>query len=108
MRQTLAFFEEMLGLRAEAAPQQDPALNSWLYDSTGNDLVHVNLREHPAQDGPINHIAFSCSGYDDMRQRLTQAGLAITELDNRKTMGVRQIFLRGPEGARIELHFRGD
>ncbi len=108
MEATLAFFSDLFGMTAKAAPGQDRARNSWLYDSQGRALVHVNLRDHPAQDGPINHVAFACEGYDVMRARLVAAGHAIRELDNRAVTGARQIFLRGPEGALIELTFHGD
>lgn len=108
MAATLGFFETMFGLEARPAPGQDGAVNSWLHDASGAAPVHVNLREGVAGDGVINHVAFACEGYDAMRKRLTDAGYAIRELDNRAVSGVRQIFLRGPEGALIELNFRGD
>ncbi len=108
MEATLGFFEELFGMTAKAAPGQDGARNSWLHDAQGRALVHVNLREHPAADGPINHAAFACEGYEEMRGKLVAAGHAIKELDNRAITGARQIFLRGPEGALIELTFHGD
>lgn len=83
MEATLAFFVEMFGMTAKAAPGQDAARNSWLYDGAGRALVHVNLRDHPAEDGPINHAAFACEGYEAMRARLIEAGHALKELDNR-------------------------
>ena len=106
MRGTLSFFERLFGLTAKAAPGQDPARNSWLHDRHGNAIVHVNLRRHAGEDGPINHVAFACEDYDAMRDRIVQEGLDIVELDNRATTGCRQIFTRSPEGARIELNFR--
>ena len=108
MAATLAFFENVLGLRAEPAPGRDGALNSWLYDAQGRALVHVNLRDGHGGDGAINHAAFACENWEEMRERLAGAGQAFTEMDNRATSGVRQIFTRSPEGALIELNFRGD
>lgn len=108
MAATCAFFEDMFGLRAQAAPGQDAARNSWIYDDAGRALVHVNLREHAGADGPIQHVAFACEGYDAMRDRLVKAGHTLREMDNRAVSGVRQMFLRSPEGAMIELNFSGD
>lgn len=108
MPATLAFFEELFGMTGKPAPGQDGARNSWLYDQAGRPLVHVNLREAAADDGPINHVAFACEGYDAMREKLIAAGHQIKELDNRHITGARQIFLRGTEGALIELTFHGD
>ncbi|WP_379553697.1 VOC family protein [Qipengyuania sp. DGS5-3] len=108
MSETLSFFEDMFDMRAEAAPGQDPAKNSWLFDQAGNALVHVNLRKPSEGQGPIHHAAFACQGYEAMRERLSAAGHKLTELDNRKVSGVRQIFLHSPEGALIELNFRGE
>lgn len=105
MHATLAFYRDMFGMTAKAAPGQDPERNSWLYDGQGRALVHVNLREASEADGPINHAAFACTDYDVMRDRLTAAGHSMRELDNRATTGARQIFLRSPEGALIELNF---
>ena len=108
MPATLAFFEEMFGMTARPAPGQEGARNSWIYDDEGRALVHVNLREAPEADGPINHVAFACEGYDAMRERLLAAGHALKEFDNRTITGARQIFLRSPDGALIELNFTGD
>ncbi len=107
MTATLTFFEDMFGMTAKPAPGQDGARNSWIYDGEGRALVHVNLREASGDDGPIHHVAFACEGYDAVRERLVTAGHAITEYDNRKTNGARQIFVSSPEGALIELNFRG-
>ncbi|QNE05440.1 VOC family protein [Croceicoccus marinus] len=103
---TVAFFRDMLGLTPAPPPGMDPALNSWMVDDAGNALVHVNTREAVSEPGPINHVAFACSGYDDYAARLRGAGHEIRESDLRDIAGVRQIFVFGPEGTRIELNFR--
>ena len=108
MAATLRFFEDVFGLEARAAPGRDGAVNSWLHDASGHAPVHVNLRESVGGDGVINHVAFACEGYAAMRERLKARGHAIREFDNRETTGARQIFVRGPEGALIELNFSDD
>ena len=108
MAATLRFFEDVFGLEARPAPGRDGAVNSWLHDADGHAPVHVNLREGVAGDGVINHVAFACEGFEGMRDRLNAHGLAFRDFDNRETTGARQIFVRGPEGALIELNFSGD
>lgn len=105
---TVAFFRDMLGLAPSPPPGMDPAWNSWMLDDAGNALVHVNTRPAGMEPGPINHVAFACSGYDAHLARLHGAGYQCSENDLRAVAGVRQIFVIGPEGARIELNFRGD
>ena len=103
---TVGFFRDMLGLTPTPPPGMDPARNSWMVDEAGAPLVHVNMREAGRDPGPINHVAFACTGYDDYLARLRSAGYAVTENDLRDIAGLRQIFVFGPEGARIELNFR--
>ena len=108
MAATLQFFEDMFGLEARPAPGADPAVNSWLHQADGRAPVHVNLRGTKSGDGPINHIAFACDNYEAMRERLVAAGHGLREIDNSATTGARQIFVRSPDGALIELNFSGE
>ena len=103
---TVAFYRDMLGLVPKPPPGMDPELNSWMVDGSGNALVHVNTRAATREPGPINHVAFACTGYDEYLARLRGAGHEVTESDLREVAGVRQIFVFGPEGTRVELNFR--
>ena len=103
---TVAFYRDMLGLTPKPPPGMDPKRNSWMVDRAGNALIHVNTRAAPREPGPINHVAFACTGYDDYLTRLRGAGHEVTENDLRDVAGVRQIFVFGPEGTRVELNFR--
>ncbi len=103
---TIAFYRDMLGLTPTPPPGMDPALNSWMVDDAGNALIHVNTRDAPREPGPINHVAFACTGYDAYLARLRGAGHDVREIDMRAVAGVRQIFVFGPEGTRVELNFR--
>ncbi len=103
---TIGFYRDMLGLTPTPPPGMDPALNSWMVDDAGNALIHVNTREAGEEPGPINHVAFACTGYDDYLSRLRGAGHELREIDMRDIAGVRQIFVLSPEGARVELNFR--
>jgi catechol 2,3-dioxygenase-like lactoylglutathione lyase family enzyme len=55
--------------------------------------------------GPLDHIAFNASDYDGMVAKLKALGLSFkhNELDE---IGLRQIFVRDPNGLCIELNFR--
>ena len=108
MAETLAFFETMLGFSARAAPGQDPALNSWLYDESGHPVVHVNLRPGMQGEGSIHHVAFASEGYEEHLARFREAGFAVHEVDNRANTGLRLQFVVGPGGVRVELNFAGD
>lgn len=103
---TIAFYRDMLGLVPTPPPGMDPDLNSWMADGAGNALIHVNTRPAPREPGPINHVAFACTGYDDYLARLKGAGYDVAESDRWDVAKLRQIFVFGPEGSRIELNFR--
>jgi catechol 2,3-dioxygenase-like lactoylglutathione lyase family enzyme len=55
--------------------------------------------------GPVDHIAFNASGFAEMRARLVERGVDLSEnlLDE---IGLRQLFLHDPNGVAIELNFR--
>ncbi len=55
--------------------------------------------------GPVDHIAFNATGFDEMRTRLASRGIAPAEnlLDD---IGLRQLFFYDPNGVAIELNFR--
>lgn len=55
--------------------------------------------------GPVDHIAFNASGFSEMRARLVERGLELSEnlLDD---IGLRQLFMYDPNGVAIELNFR--
>jgi catechol 2,3-dioxygenase-like lactoylglutathione lyase family enzyme len=55
--------------------------------------------------GPVDHIAFNASDYDDMLARLERLGIEPSRniLDE---IGLRQLFLYDPNGVAIELNFR--
>lgn len=55
--------------------------------------------------GPLDHIAFNASGFDETVRRLERLGVEMSrnELDD---IGLRQLFIRDPNGLMIELNFR--
>ncbi|HEX6997810.1 MAG TPA: VOC family protein [Gammaproteobacteria bacterium] len=55
--------------------------------------------------GPVDHIAFNASGYDEMLERLRRFGIE-PDRNALDDIGLRQLFLHDPNGVAIELNFR--
>lgn len=74
----------------------------WLY-LDGKPLIHLQGRD-PADTGKgwVDHIAFAPFDFDRQKQRLDAAGLAYTATGIPGT-GIRQLFVAGPGGLRLEL-----
>ena len=55
--------------------------------------------------GPVDHIAFNATGFDEMVGRLESRGVRMAKnlLDE---IGLRQLFIYDPNGVAIELNFR--
>ena len=115
MAGTVAFYHDLLGLEARVAPQRDPALRQWLYDSRDMAVIHLNLFgsdntvprdvQPGAPTGAIHHVAFECDGFDEMIDRLKARGLAFERADI-PSIGLRQIFVTDPNNVLLELNFR--
>ena len=115
MAGTVAFYNDLLGLEARVAPQRDPALRQWLYDSRDMAVIHLNLFgsdntvprdvQPGAPTGAIHHVAFECDGFDEMIDRLKARGLAFERADI-PSIGLRQIFVTDPNNVLLELNFR--
>jgi catechol 2,3-dioxygenase-like lactoylglutathione lyase family enzyme len=82
---------------------------AWLY--RGNEpLIHISARfpegsvdRHPHHTGSVDHIAFSCTGPDEFRRRLTRHNVRFEER-NLENAGY-QIFLTDPMGTKLEFNF---
>ena len=73
----------------------------WLY--LGDvPVIHLAPREAAGEIGWVNHIAFSGYDFDRKTAELRAAGFAI-KTQMLPDSDVRQIFVSGPEGIRIEL-----
>jgi catechol 2,3-dioxygenase-like lactoylglutathione lyase family enzyme len=107
--ETVAFYTNVLGLTN--APERRPAVpqpGTWLLVGD-HPAVHVNFVEHgrAGATGSIDHVAFDGSGYDDMRARLTELGVA-HEVVESPQFDLKQIYLFDPNGVRIEINIRGE
>jgi len=107
LRDTVRFYEEMLGLVNGPRPPFDFP-GAWLY-SEGHPVLHLNDisptdKPQRPDSGVIDHIAFGSRGFDAIKQHLTHKGVSfrVNEVPNSSR---RQIFLTDPNNVLIELNF---
>lgn len=118
MEATANFYAAVLGLeRRDAPPPVLPHQVQWMYDQAGRPLVHIADAEFQRQrgrtvatgqpTGAINHVAFACSGYDELIARLDAHGLD-RRVSTIEAIGLRQVFVSDPNKVLLELNFAGD
>jgi catechol 2,3-dioxygenase-like lactoylglutathione lyase family enzyme len=103
--ETIAFFENVMGLSSGYRPDFDFP-GCWLY-SGEQDLVHLVVREGAGkgQDAPLDHFAFQITDYEEFQSRLDKHNIkyaAVEAPDGSR----RQMFLKDPNGVLIEVSFR--
>lgn len=117
LAETARFFEDVLELESRPPfPGADPDHVVWKFDALGRALVHLTTpgatfaadAERPLRDdtGALHHVAFECEGHGGMLARLERLGLSWRCRDI-GAIGLRQIFVREPNGVLLELNFRG-
>lgn len=106
---TRRFYTEVLGLSVGPRPAFTfPGL--WLYG--GRDpvvhVVGVEAAGAPSPDdggtGRLDHVAFMGSDIEAMRERFRASGVAFQERVV-PTLNLEQLFVRDPNGIKIELNF---
>jgi catechol 2,3-dioxygenase-like lactoylglutathione lyase family enzyme len=55
--------------------------------------------------GPVDHIAFNATGFEEMRARLQSHRVEWSE-NSVDEIGLRQLYLKDPNGVPIEINFR--
>ncbi len=115
MTETIRFYSELLGLEARIAPERDPSMRQWLYDTRGVAVIHLNLfgtdntipRDvQPGKPtGAIHHVAFECEGFDEMVERLKARDLSYG-YNEIAEISLRQLFVNDPNNVLLELNFR--
>ena len=100
-----AFYAEVLGFRDGARPAFSFP-GAWLYLGE-RPVVHL-VGDAPSspETGSFDHVAFEARDIDAVRANLIARGVAYRE-GGVPGARVRQIFLRDPDGVKIELNFRG-
>ncbi|MFM5886509.1 MAG: VOC family protein [Novosphingobium sp.] len=118
MDETAAFYSAVLGLEQRDGPPPLPArLVQWMHDDQGRALIHINHTECPrdfdrevspgAPTGAIHHIAFNCSGFDGLIERLDAKEVA-RQVNRIDAIGLRQVFVTDPNNVVLELNFFAD
>lgn len=100
----LAFYLDALGF--EDGPRPEFGIpGAWLYCG-GNPVIHImatpDARTGPT--GPVDHVAFRCTGFEGVKQNLEKHGLDYQE-NHVPDFKIRQLFVRDPDGVKVELNF---
>jgi catechol 2,3-dioxygenase-like lactoylglutathione lyase family enzyme len=103
LERTQTFYVDLLGLCVGPRPSFSvPGL--WLYVGE-RAVVHVLEAPVPQGEGTVDHVAFEACGRATISAQLRDAGVAF-ELRALPDGSALQMFLRDPDGARIELVFK--
>lgn len=118
VEKTKDFYCDVLGMSVGFRPELDFA-GFWVYLGD-TPCIHIGDRDEYAVwtkrvgipisteaegTGPLDHIAFNATGFEDMRRRLVDLGIPMSE-NSLDDVGLKQIFLCDPNGVAIELNFR--
>jgi pimeloyl-ACP methyl ester carboxylesterase/catechol 2,3-dioxygenase-like lactoylglutathione lyase family enzyme len=103
LAETVDFYGQILGLVPGPRPTQ-PLNGSWLYD--GRHAVLHLLESAPSSlaTGPLDHVAFACTGLKELLGRLDGAGVARLARAIPGTPYVQVQFL-DPNGVMVEANF---
>ena len=118
IQKTRDFYCNVLGMTEGFRPELDfpgywlyvgdtPCIHigEWATYSVWTKKVGIPISPRAPATGPVDHIAFNGTGFDEVRARLTQHGLTFSE-NSLDEIGMRQLFTRDPNGVPIEINFR--
>ena len=108
--ESIRFYTEVLGMRLiERVPLYDKVDLAFL-SFPGQEDVQVELigrDPDSADEGLVNHLAFTVEDIDAAIARLKQAGVAVSEEWPKTILDGRKIaFFKGPSGEKLELFQR--
>jgi catechol 2,3-dioxygenase-like lactoylglutathione lyase family enzyme len=117
---TASFFQDILGLRAEAAPGAKSIDHGcWIHDPDGRAIIHIGPIDaaYPSDDafpftpaqgsGAVHHVALECDDLPAMLRRLDAANLTVARKDY-PSANLCQLFVTERNGIILELNFRSD
>lgn len=115
LEKTVAFYETVLGMKAQPMPIAMPGFNGrWIYDSQGQPIIHAqafNAERHggisPGVSGSIDHVSLTCVGFADTQARCRELGVEYRVNDGQYG-ALRQVFITDPDKVSLELNFAGD
>lgn len=114
---TARFYAELFDLEPRDGPPPLTHENArWMYDGSGRAIVHINSLDcprtydrevHAGPTGALHHVALRCTGYEELRARLTRRGIG-HQLNDVTAVSLRQVFLLDPNQVLLELNFFGE
>ena len=105
LEETIAFFENVMGLKSGYRPNFEFP-GCWLY-AGDQDLVHLVGRDDAGKgsESALDHFAFQITDYDAFQARLKKHDVKFAEIEA-PDGSRRQMFLKDPNGVLIEVSFR--
>jgi pimeloyl-ACP methyl ester carboxylesterase/extradiol dioxygenase family protein len=103
LAETRHFYEQILGLTAGARPEQ-PLNGAWLYNDRQAVLHLLESAPSSLATGPLDHVAFACTGLGALLARLDREGIARLARAIPGTPFVQVQFL-DPNGVMVEANF---
>ncbi len=102
LKETVAFFTDVLGLRKGPRPDFVGFDGAWLYAGDQAVLHLVERSEVRTPDGALDHFSFSVADFEAALARLDAAGVPYAAQDIPDGFG-RQAFVKDPNGVTVEL-----
>lgn len=112
--ESLRFYTEMIGLvngpipGALATPAGAPPRGAWLYDASGQPMLHLIRSAVHATDNSIparlDHFAIACEDLEGYATRFERSGLPFERVSYPQ-FGIFQLVVHDPNGIKIELAF---
>lgn len=103
LAETVRFYETLLGLKPGDRPSQ-PLNGSWLYGGRQAVLHLLESRPTALSTGPLDHVAFACTGLSSFLSRMDSAGIPRVTRAIPGTPVV-QVQFMDPNGVMIEVNF---
>jgi catechol 2,3-dioxygenase-like lactoylglutathione lyase family enzyme len=116
IHKTRDFYRDVLGMTEGFRPALDfpgfwlylgdtPCIHiaEWLTYAEWTTKIGIPVSTRAASTGSVDHIAFNGTGFAEVRARLVERGVAFSE---NSLEGLKQMFLRDPNGVPIEINFR--
>lgn len=118
IEKTRDFYRDVLGMSEGFRPELDfpgywlyvgdvPCIHiaEWQSYAAWTREVGIPISTRAPATGPVDHIAFNGTGFDEFRARLAKLGLPFSE-NSIDEIGMKQLFTRDPNGVPIEINFR--
>lgn len=118
LAETAQFYADLLDLdERDGPPPLLPAQVRWMYDSSGQAILHLNSTDCPrvfergvapgSETGAIHHVALRCANFAEVKARLDARG-ADYRVNEVPSIRLQQIFTADPNNVLLELNFFGD